>query len=289
MTVTLATSESETHAPRLCPQCGDANGRMLADYSVDPWRLVQCEACDGFVYLQNAPAYSRLADEFAWEKTSAVERERRRVKYPVVNFIERMTRWRLSLFPGKRTRLYRRLFQKGRVLDVGCASGQSIPEPFIPYGIEISQVLARKAQENMAARSGRAICAPAIEGISQFPDRYFSGVVLSSFLEHEVNPKTLLEQVARVMADDGKAYIRVPNFSSINRHVMGAKWCGFRHPDHVNYFTPKSLRRMARDCGLRMRLINPFMLPFNDNINAVLSKGRDGGTPSRRNSYARSH
>ena len=272
MNAAAATEAPAAMGARVCPQCGNAQMRVLRKYSEESWRVVDCMACHGFVYLQNAPAYDRLADELAWEKTFVTERERRRVSYPWVNFIERMTRWRLLHLPGKRTRIYRRLFKNGRVLDVGCGGGHSIPEPYIPFGIEISNALAKEAHARMSARGGRAVCAPAIEGIALFSDRYFSGVVLSSFLEHEANPKPLLQQVARVIADDGKAYIRVPNFGSLNRRVMGSKWCGFRHPDHVNYFTSRSLRRMAMDCGLRMRLINPFLLPFNDNINAVLSK-----------------
>ena len=53
---------------------------------------------------------------------------------------------------------------------------------------------------------------------------------------------------------------------------MGAAWCGFRYPDHVNYFTPASLRRMAAECGLRLSLLTPMSLPFNDNINGIMLK-----------------
>ena len=79
---------------------------------------------------------------------------------------------------------------------------------------------------------------------------------------------------ARVLKTDGAIYVRVPNFGSINRHVMGARWSGFRYPDHVNYFTLGSLRRMTSDCGLRLKLLNPALFPLNDNINAVLTKTR---------------
>jgi SAM-dependent methyltransferase len=256
---------------RECPQCAHRNGRMMVQYSVEPWRLVQCAEC-AFVYLENPPCYERLAKELAWEKTSAAETVRRRQSYPVIALIERTTRWRLTLVPSKRERLYRRLFGQGRVLDIGCAAGRQIPDPLVPFGVEISEALARAADAHMRARGGRAVCAPAVEGVAEFPDRYFSGVILSSFLEHETNPKPLLKEVARVLADGGKAYVRVPNFGGVNRQLMGTKWCGFRHPDHVNYFTVGSLRRMAEDCGLRTRLLNPVFLPFDDNINAVLSK-----------------
>jgi SAM-dependent methyltransferase len=158
------------------------------------------------------------------------------------------------------------------VLDIGCGEGRTIPEPFVPFGIEVSQTLAREAHRHMASRGGRAIHAPAVEGIAEFPARYFSGVILQSYLEHEREPKRLLAETARVLADGGAIYVRVPNYGGVNRRLLGAKWCGFRYPDHVNYFTMASLRTMASQCGLSAKLLNPFTLPFDDNIKAVLRK-----------------
>ncbi len=59
-----------------------------------------------------------------------------------------------------------------------------------------------------------------------------------------------------------------------NRRLLEAKWCGFRYPDHVNYFTTQSLRSITGDCGVRLKLLN-LCLPLDDNINAVLKRGQD--------------
>jgi hypothetical protein len=40
----------------------------------------------------------------------------------------------------------------------------------------------------------------------------------------------------------------------------------------VNFFDRKSLLQMGEDCGLRLDLINPLRLPFDDNINAVFTR-----------------
>ena len=246
-------------AIRTCPQCGSAAFHPLADYSFPPWQIVKCGAC-GFVFLRNPPHYERLSSEFAWEKTRVAEVERRKARSPIRLWLDGMTRWRAGIYsPGIAGRL-KRLFAPGRVLDVGCGSGKKVPEPFI-----------------MRTRGGRAIHAPAINGVKEFPDRYFSGILLRSFLEHEKQPKELLEQCSRVLAPGGSIYVRVPNYGSLNRRMLGAKWCGFRYPDHVNYFTTTSLGAMAGDCGLKLKLLNPIRLPLDDNINAVLSSGAARG------------
>lgn len=263
-----ANAFSETRA---CPQCGVMAVIALPRYSTAEWHVVACASC-GFVYLHNPPAYAQLEDEFAWEKTAPAEIDRRKEARPAMMWADRKTRWRLTMFRRSRSDLYRRLFRPGRVLDVGCAGYVAPPEPFIPYGIEISKALYERAVPLMEARGGKAVHGPAAEAIGGFPDGFFSGVILSSVVEHEVQPKRLLAEVARVLEPDGSAYIRVPNFGSINRMVNGGGWCGFRHPDHVNYFTLTSLKRMTKDCGLGVHLLHPIRLPVDDNINAVLTR-----------------
>jgi len=257
---------------RRCPQCGGEAFQSLPDYSAAPWQVVECPACN-FVYLRNPPKYEHLVSEFAWEKTRVAEVERRKARSPVRMWIDRMTRWRAGIYsPGIAGRL-KRMFAPGRVLDVGCGLGKKVPGPFIPFGIEISEELCRAADSQMRTRGGHAIHAPAVEGAREFPDRYFTGILLRSFLEDEAQPKALLEKCSRVLADDGAIHVRVPNYGSLNRRLPGAKWCGFRYPDHVNYFTTQSLKSMVGDGGLRLKLLIPLRLPLDDNINAVLKRG----------------
>lgn len=253
---------------RDCPQCDEGAARPLPHYSVGPWGIVECAGC-GFVYLKIAPSYDRLVSEFAWEDRLVAERERRRARRPVREALDNRLDWLRRRLRRDRGALYRRLFAPGAVLDVGCGGG-AVPEPFTPFGIEISRKLAERSQALMAPRGGRAVHAPAIVGLRQFPDRFFTGVILRSFLEHELQPRPVLKEVARVLGPEGTAFLRVPNYGSLNRRIFGASWCGFRLPDHVNYFTTESLRRMAGEAGLAVRLLHPIRLPLDDNINAVL-------------------
>jgi len=271
MTVVLqsVSGSVESGGARRCPQCDGDEFQSLPDYSADGWTVVACVPC-GFVYLSNPPKYESLVDDFAWEKTRDAEVKRRRKQRPVRKWLDERTRWRSNLFRRSTGSQLKGMFEPGPILDVGCGAGREIPEPFVPFGIEISRELAAQAQSYMGPRGGQAIHAPALEGIQQFESNTFTGIMLRSFLEHEVEPKKLLAEASRVLADNGRIYVRVPNFGSVNRRVTGSQWCGFRYPDHVNYFTPTSLRAMAADCGLSVRLLNPLLFVFNDNINAIL-------------------
>lgn len=260
----------QTDVQRWCALCGGDRQNELANYSVDPWRIVACRDC-GFVYLANPVAYTDLVEDQAWEVNIETENQRRRRERPLLDKLSKSTRFRLKLTGSKANR-FLKIFVRGRVLDVGCGGGSTLPPPLVPFGVEISKHLAELANESMQERGGNCVHADAISGVKSFADRTFDGILLHSFLEHETNPLPLLVEAHRALADKGLVYVRVPNFSSINRRVMGANWCGFRYPDHVNYFTSDTLRRMASLAGFDMRILNPINLMVDDNIKAVLRK-----------------
>ncbi|MCF6322012.1 MAG: class I SAM-dependent methyltransferase [Rhizobiaceae bacterium] len=233
--------------------------------------MVQCSGCD-FIYLRNLPGYDALEDEFAWEKTSDLENLRRLQLRPLSARLSRITRWRLGLF-GRSFNNVDKYFQAGNILDIGCGAGSlKFGTHAIPYGIEVSRSLHAIADKNMREKGGYAVQAPALVGIKNFEDNFFDGVVMFSYLEHEQNPAMILSEVMRVLKPGSRVYLRVPNYGSINRRIMGKKWCGFRYPDHTNYFTRKTLKRMVNNAGFDFLVLNSLTLAFDDNINALLAK-----------------
>ena len=96
-------------------------------------------------------------------------------------------------------------------------------------------------------------------------------VIMSSFLEHERRPLALLQQLHHILHAETEIIIKVPNLACWNRMLRGRKWCGFRYPDHVNYFTPHTLRRLAQEAGyrvVRQGILDRF--PLSDNMYAIL-------------------
>ena len=262
---------------RACPMCShdnvDAQGNA---YSEDVWRIVSCSECN-FTYIDKAPVYDELKENISWEKTFDLEVERRTQTRPISYKMSRMTRWRMRLFPrNKFPDLLDRYAPAGHVLDVGCGYGgqmRNLDERFKPSGIEISAELAKQAAEFFKQYGGDCVCAPALGGLQSLPEDRFSAVTLRSYLEHESQPLEVLTEIHRILLDGGVAIIKVPNYGSVNRMVMGKKWCGFRYPDHQNYFTPKSLRQMGREAGFtKFRSHWSFELPTSDNMYLIMEK-----------------
>jgi 2-polyprenyl-3-methyl-5-hydroxy-6-metoxy-1,4-benzoquinol methylase len=253
----------------------DNAGAGATRHSSGSWLVKHCGQC-GFVYLENPPDYSALQEQWAWEKTSSAEKARRKSAEPLFQGLARFAhyfRWRI-LKRDKLTPLLRRYFLSGPVVDVGCGRGLCLRRlgelGFAPHGVEVSSALAEMASAHAAPFGGRVVAANAVDGLGQFADHQFTGAILISFLEHESNPLPLLTRLRSKLAQGGRMVVKVPNFGCWNRAVRGARWCGFRFPDHVNYFTPRTLREMIQRAGFKIIRFSPLdRFPLSDNMWAV--------------------
>ncbi|HEX5454225.1 MAG TPA: class I SAM-dependent methyltransferase [Stellaceae bacterium] len=260
---------------RDCPLCGRDNGAApLSRYSLPPWAIRHCPECR-FVYIDKAVRHEAQFNAMAWERTTKIEERRRAQIRPLSYKASKRLRFRMRLLP-RRTMLgfIAARLDGGNVLDLGCGDGHALrdfPASFTPFGIEISSGLAAAAHEAFAARGGYAVNAACVKGLAQFPAGFFAAASLRSYLEHEADPLPVLHGLRRVLMPGGFAVVKVPNYASLNRAVMGRRWCGFRYPDHLNYFTPASLRALAAKAGFATRFGPTGHLPTGDNMWAVLS------------------
>lgn len=256
---------------RHCPLCSrDNEDEPVLALAPGTWRMKTCPVCD-MTYLEVAPDVSELFETFAWEKQHHLENARRHEGLSPIALRTRKAWRKFRPLPRKNVAaLLDHFAAPGAVADVGCGGGQQLAElgpQFSPVGIEISPAICREAQERLAHRNVRIVNADALGGLRAIDSGSLTGVVMRSFLEHHIEPAAILYETARVLAPEGVAIIKVPNFASWNAKLRGEKWCGLRFPDHVNYFTPDTLRRMVEKAGLMVRAFGPtYRPPTSDNM-----------------------
>lgn len=233
-----------------CPICdGRQNGGVPAPA---PWELAWCASCD-FTYMTNPPDCEAMTEEFEWEQSYYAEKKRRyeahgRVGGAIAKFVASARQGYRNV--SRRNKLHDVVHEtgmQGEVLDIGCGNGHlwpRLPANVVPVGIELSPVLARQGRERIGDGAGRLIEADALGGLQQLPDASMNGAIAVSFLEHEVRPTQVVRELRRVLRKGAAFVIKVPNYACWNRRIRGSRWCGFRFPDHVNYFTPRALRRL---------------------------------------------
>lgn len=258
-------------SPRACPNCEATQNIALPHYSRDEWSVVECTGCT-MVYLQNPVDYVELEENFAWENTFAQEDKSREKKRSLIKRAAYQARMLGYKIKGDQSLHYLKILGGGNILDVGCGDVVRWRAPFIPYGIEISKAMQKTANTLMKPLGGECKLGAGAEAIWDFDENHFDSIMMHSYLEHETQVSKILDGAMRCLKPGGKAYIRVPNYNALNRHISGAKWPGFRYPDHVNYFTVKTLTAVAAKAGFDFKLVNRHKIWLDDNIQALLIK-----------------
>jgi 2-polyprenyl-3-methyl-5-hydroxy-6-metoxy-1,4-benzoquinol methylase len=141
----------------------------------------------------------------------------------------------------------------GRFLDVGCATGFFIDgirknSDWTVSGIDFGESAVRYARDRLGldVRSGEL-------AESGFPDRSFDYIHVNNVLEHVRDPNLLLGTCRRLLKEDGRLHLSVPNGANDVLTLIAFSWeegrPAFSHKGHIYFFPARALRRMIALAG----------------------------------------
>ncbi len=136
----------------------------------------------------------------------------------------------------------------GRWLDVGCANGTFVKaakhHEIDCEGIELSTNAVRLAQsEGLPVTQGSLDSLPSHQ-------RYHC-ITAFDVLEHVIDPVAFMTDVTHRLLPDGYAVFTLPNLRSWPARLMGKNWYFYIPEEHLHYFCPENLSRLAANCGLQ--------------------------------------
>ncbi len=225
--------------PASCPMCGPAPGVDLR-YDFDPFRVVSCNNC-GLVFLSprlTEDAILKLysdQDYYVSEVSGQGYDEYLEVHH---NWIKTFTR-RLDQITNYQL--------PGKALDIGCGPGFFLEaaqaKGYDVYGLDPSEYIVKVASDKFGDHIQRGVIETA-----DYPAEHFDLVVAFDTFEHIYRPLEWLSAARRVLKPGGLLALTTPDPTSLLAKLSGRGWVSFKLPEHVFYWSPKTIRRaLAKD------------------------------------------
>jgi len=274
-----------------CPICKAPRSPLFAltpdrlfGIAAGTFRLYRCASC-GCIFQSPFPDPDTLASWYPrpywWTESRGSG---------LAGFLGRLERGYRQFVVMDHVRLLERYASgAGRtLLDVGCSSGTFLHlarrRGFIPHGIDVSPraVEVARKQYDLPVRQGD-VASDAWEG------RTFDFVTMFHVLEHLPDPCAALTRAKTMLKPGGSLILQVPNVSSCQARIFGARWFGLDVPRHLINFTPQGLRHLLGRAGLSCRIVRRFSLRDNPAslasslvpaLDPIGRKGRGTNTPA---------
>jgi len=147
------------------------------------------------------------------------------------------------------------------VLDVGCSSGGFLyqlkkrhPQDYTILGTDISS-----APLDHAAKMGVPVVRENF--LTCDFEELFDAITFWAVMEHLFEPQSFLKKAASLLKPGGFCFILTPNMNSLAVRLLGAKY-RYIFAEHLNYFTPRTLRKFVEQELLVLKLKSTHFNPL---------------------------
>ena len=215
---------------RTCPVCGSDAIAGLQGY--ERHQLDQCNSC-GFVFMRRIPSAHELDDYYR--------------NYGQTEFLSSVTK----LSYNKLLDEFERYRLNNKILDVGCGAGWFL-ETAKERGWDVYGTEYAEDAVELCRRKGIETKHGALDA-SVFGNMRFDVITSFEVIEHLSKPLDELQHVHRLLRPNGLFYVTTPNFNAIPRLMLKADYSIIDYPEHLSYFTPRTLHRVLQSTGFRKK------------------------------------
>lgn len=220
-----------------CRLCDAAD--LARHFEVRGSTLDRCRRC-GFVQVRDQPSAAEL--EAIYGETYFASS-----KYADLRAQQRENQRRLDLLE------HAGVAPGGRVLDVGCATGDFIAaagDRYDLWGLDVSPFATGVARERNP-RFAAQVRTGFIED-QAFEPASFDAIALWDVVEHLWDPRRVLRQLVAHLRPGGSLILSTPDIGAVTARLMGRRWAFMTPPEHLGFFCARSLRSVLDEqIGLR--------------------------------------
>lgn len=232
-----------------CPVCGsgDIKNVLLAkDYtcSNENFVIAECTACT-LRFTQDVPEAASIGQYYKSENYISHTNTSRGLINRLYQSVRKRTVKNKRRMIEKQTGI-----NKGCVLDVGSGTGAFVNE-MKRSGWQVTG-LEPDADARSVCKQVYDIELTSIDQLFELAPSSFDAITMWHVLEHVHDLHGYLAQLKSLLKQNGKLFIAVPNYTSMDAVIYKEHWAAYDVPRHLYHFSPASMLLLMEKYGLKV-------------------------------------
>ncbi len=237
-----------------CPWCDSDNNHQflkLKDYFLtqEDFEILECNDCK-LLFTTPCPAPDKIGDYYKSEDYLSHNDEKKSLFARIYNIVKKTNiKNKFNIAVGNKQSAV-------RILDIGCGVGD-----FLNYakekgckitGIEPNDDARKIAEKKLNTK----VFSPA--ELENLPDNSFDVITMWHVLEHVADLKTEIHHLQRLLKNDGRLILALPNYKSFDAEYYKDKWAAYDVPRHLNHFSRTSIENIFKETKFQLTDIKPL-------------------------------
>ncbi len=237
---------------RICPICSNQEFEKVLttkDYSVSKkeFDIIKCKKCDLHI-TDPIPAEELIGQYYASEDYISHTNQSNsliNVLYKAVRQYTLQQKYKLIQTHSGIT--------KGSILDIGAGTGHFLKQ-FLSKGWEVTGVEVDDKARQVAKQSNE------LDLLQDLPPSTINLQVITMWhvLEHVHNINLYMHYIQTHLANNGTAFVAVPNLQSYDAQKFKDKWAAYDVPRHLHHFSKNNMEALCAKHQLRIKSIEPM-------------------------------
>ena len=248
-----------------CPVCDKtefSNHLDIKDYflSQESFNIAKCDNC-GFLFTNPRPDENGIQKYYESDEYLSHSKDKKGILSTVYNFVRNYS-------IRKKYNLIVKLKPSGSILDIGCGTGEVLKH-FSDNGWDVQGI---EPADNARDYAKNTLNLPVDnEGLlNQIKSNSFDVVTLWHVLEHVPKLQERMQQINRILKDDGVLIIALPNYNSWDAKHFSTFWAAWDVPRHLYHFSQKTFSLLAKKHQLK--LVETLPMKFDSFYVCLLSE-----------------
>ncbi len=238
-----------------CPFCqsGDIQQKFVVkDYTVsgESFTILQCRKCMG-AFTQDVPSQDEIGPYYASENYISHSDTQQGFINKAYHFVRSQTLIQKRQMLQSLTKK-----DKGSMADIGCGTGAFL-HTMQQAGWQITGFEPDETARQNAERLYNIKPLASPELYNQEAGSY-DAVTMWHVLEHVHDLHGYIEQVKKILKQDGRFLVAVPNYTSADAGQYQQYWAAYDVPRHLYHFSPASMVLLMKQHGLQVIATKPM-------------------------------